>query len=494
MADVDAVVIGAGLAGLSAACHLRGQGRSVVVVEATGGPGGLAGVAQDSGYTFDTGPTVLTMPSIIEECFTALGAEMSAHLELHPVDPMYRGCFADGSEIRVRQGVDAMAQEIAATCGPREAAAFAPFVDWLTELYQLEMPNFIDRNMESPLTIARPLAPAVQLVRSGAFRRLEPAVRRYFTDERLVRLFSFQALYAGLAPQQALAVYAVITYMDTVNGVFRATGGMHAVPSALARAAATAGVKFEYNAPVVALERDASTGAVRGVRTSGGVTISADAVVCTADMSSAYRRLLPDLAAPRRLERGHFSPSALVWHLGVRGDLPHGAEHHNIHFGADWDGAFTALLERGERMPDPSVLVSVPTVHEPGMAPPGGHVLYVLEPVPNLGAPIDWRREREPARQRLLEMLDRNGYPTDIQTEMLVDPTDWRARGLERGTPFSLSHRFFQSGPFRPRNTDARVPGLVFAGAGTVPGVGIPMVLTSGKLAAQRVAERVGER
>ena len=122
-----------------------------------------------------------------------------------------------------------MAEEIRHVCGADQARPFERFADWLTELYGCEMPNFIERNYDSPLDLVRPLSPALQLLRLGAFRRLGSTVGRYFDDDRLHRLFSFQALYAGLAPHQALAVYAVITYMDAINGVVVADGGVHAV-------------------------------------------------------------------------------------------------------------------------------------------------------------------------------------------------------------------------------------------------------------------------
>lgn len=482
------IVVGAGLAGLSAACHLRGAGHDVVVVEAGDLPGGRAGSYEADGYRFDTGPTVLTMPHLVEQCFRAVGAEMHDYLELHPVDPMYRAVYADGSEIRVRHGREAMRAEIAGVCGPSEAAAFDRFCDWLTRLYQLEMPNFIERNFDGPLDLARPLRPAVELARLGALRRLAPTVARYFDDERLRRLFSFQAMYAGLAPADALAVYAVITYMDVVNGVCLPVGGMHALPSALAAAAADAGVEFRYGARVDRIVQAGGGGPVRGVRLTDGTVMTADAVVCTVDLPVAYRALLPGVEAPRRVRRGHYSPSAMVWHLGVKGDLPAGTEHHNIHVGREWERSFDELLKTGTRMTDPSVLVTVPTLSEPSMAPPDRHVLYVLEPVPNLDAPIDWTRERPVAQERLAGLLAGLGYPTDADVELFVDPTDWDAQGMERGTPFALSHRFFQSGPFRPSNLERRAPGLVFAGSGTQPGVGIPMVLVSGRLAAERVA------
>jgi phytoene desaturase len=489
---VDVVVVGAGLAGLSAACHARGAGHHVVVVEAGPVCGGRAGTRSIDGYRFDTGPTVLTMPALIDQCFAAVGAATEQHVTLRRVDPMYRACHADGSQIYVRHGREPMADEIRAQCGADQAAAFHRFCDWLTDLYQLELPNFIDRNFSSPLSIFDHPAALIRLVRSGAFRRLETVVRRFFDDERLVRMFSFQALYAGLAPHQALGVYAVITYMDSVSGVYVPEGGMHALPRAIERAAREAGVEFRYDTPIerIVLERG-ENGPVRGVRSVSGEMIAADSVVCTVDLPVAYRTLLPWLAPPRRTTRGHYSPSALVLHQGVRGTVPHGAAHHNIHFGADWKSSFEAVLDRGVQMPDPSILVTLPTLDEPSMAPPDRHVVYALEPAPNLDGHVDWETMRESAAKRLRAHVAELGYPSDVEVEWFVDPTDWQADGMERGTPFALSHRFLQSGPFRPRNVERRVPGLVFAGSGTVPGVGVPMVLISGRLAAERVQESI---
>jgi phytoene desaturase len=470
------VVVGAGLAGLSAACHLAGRGHDVVVVEAADVPGGRAGTRSDGGYRFDTGPTVLTMPHLVRRCTAAAGVELDDLLTLLPVDPMYRACFADGSELRVRHGREAMEAEIAAVCGPGEVDGFRRFCAWLTRLYEVEQPNFVERNFYHVHDLARPLRPAIDLVRLGGFGKLGRKVGSFFDDERLVRLFSFQSLYAGLAPYEALALYGVITYMDTVNGVFVPEGGMHALPVALAAAATKAGAQFRYEAPVERIELAGGTdGPVQGVRL-------------------VYDRLLPGLTPPRSVRRATYSPSAIVWHAGVRGALPEGVAHHNIHFGREWEGAFRALLDDGVRMPDPSLLVTVPTVDEPSMAPPDRHVLYVLEPAPNLDGRVDWSRERERARADLAAAVGRFGYPVDVEVEHLVDPRDWEAQGMARGTPFALSHRFLQTGPFRPANVEERAPGLVFAGSSTVPGVGVPMVLVSGELAADRVEQVVGER
>jgi phytoene desaturase len=489
------IIVGAGLGGLAAACHLAGAGVDVLVVEAGPEPGGRAGALRSGGFTFDTGPTVLTMPDLVARCFEAAGVDMAHHLTLRPVDPMYRAVFADGSELRVRHGREAMRDEIRAVCGPREADRFDGFCTWLRQLYELEMPRFIERNYDSPLDLARPLRPALRLARLGGLGRLAAAIERRFDDDRLRRIFSFQAMYAGLAPYEALALYALITYMDTVNGVFVPDGGMHRLPVALAAAAERAGARFRYDSPVERiLLANGSTGPVRGVRLHDGTVLHATSIVANPDLPVVYRTLVPGLPPPRTVRTGTYSPSALVLHLGVDGDLPIGVEHHNIHFGAAWNGAFRAILDEGRRMPDPSLLVSVPSLHEPGLAPHGSHALYALEPVPNLDGRIDWTVERGRARDELADRLKGFGYPVDPIVEHLVDPLDWEAKGMERGTPFALAHRFFQSGPFRPGNVHRRAPGLVFCGSGTVPGVGIPMVLISGELASRRVLEQRGRR
>jgi phytoene desaturase len=485
-------VIGAGFSGLAAACHLRGNGHDVVVCERDAAPGGRAGVIEREGYRIDTGPVVLTMPGLLAEPFAAVGEDLNDHLALRRLDPMYRACFADGSELRVRPDRDAMAEEIRALAGSADAAAFDRFCRWLTELYDVEMSAFIARNYDSALALSRRPLALLRLLRLGGLRRLAPKVASFFEDERVRRVFSFQALYAGLSPFDALALFAVITYMDSVAGVYFPDGGLHEAAQALGTAAEKGGVELRLGQEVEHVERDAN-GVVAGVHLTTGEHLSADAVVCTADLPVAYRELL-GIPPPRVTRRGRYSPSCLLWLRGGPGGPAPGAAHHNIHFGSRWRESFDDLVGRGERMRDPSFLVTVPTLTDPRLAPDGRSTLYALEPVPNLDGRIDWTAEQSRARDELVARVGALGYPVTAEVEDVIDPLDWEARGCERGTPFALAHTFFQSGPFRPPNRDRRVPGLVFAGSGTVPGVGVPMVLVSGRLAAGRVERWLEER
>jgi len=485
------VVVGAGFGGLAAAIRLAAAGVDVTVVEREARPGGRAGRIERGGYAFDTGPSVLTMPALLDELFALAGESREEHVPLTRLDPAYRARFHDGSEIAIRGSLEAMVGEVRAVCGPAEADRFVRFARRLGDLYEAEYATFIDANFDSPLDLARPAALA-RLVRLGGFRRVHGLVGSFLRDWRLVRLFTFQSMYAGMSPYEALGIYAVIAYMDAIAGVFFPHGGVHRVSEELAALAGRLGVDLRLRTSVERIEVDA--GRATGVRTAGGERLGADVVVCNADLPVAYRDLLPAEATPPRVRRLRYSPSCVVVHLGLDAELA-GAAHHNIHFARDYQASFDDILG-GRMQRDPSWFLTVPTVTDPSMAPPGGAVAFYLLPTPNLlGDAVAWAaqgpREVALAQQR----LEASGYgPARDATVIseVVTPADWAARGMAAGTPFAASHHFFQTGPFRPANVAPKVRGLVFTGSSTTPGVGVPMVLVSGKLAAERVMQQLG--
>lgn len=479
------VVIGAGLAGLSAAMRLAGAGREVVVLEREEVPGGRAGrldiSTADGTYRFDTGPTVLTMPDLIADAFDSVGEDMDTWLDLEPISPLYRAFYPDGSVLDVHSDTEAMAQEISEVIGPDEAAGYRRYVDFVSQLYRYEMRDFIDRNIDSPLDLITP--DLAKLVAIGGFRKLAPKVREYLKDPRTERIYSFQAMYAGLSPYDALAIYAVIAYMDSVAGVYFPKGGMHALPVAMAGAAEKHGVTFRYGTTVTSIETRGDRASA--VITEDGERIEADVIVVNADLPVAHRDLLG--REPWSIRRLKYSPSC---YLLLAGSSAHYSKiaHHNIHFGRSWQGVFEDLIDHRSLMSDPSILVTNPTRSDPSLAPAGKEIYYVLFPTPNLDSPIDWERTKPRYRQEVLRTLEERGYIgfTDaIEVEDVTTPLEWGARGMERGAPFASAHSFLQTGPFRPSNMWGE--NVVFTGSGTQPGVGVPMVLISGRLAAERV-------
>ncbi|MFF7211947.1 phytoene desaturase family protein [Streptomyces sp. NPDC008238] len=479
------VVVGAGLSGLAATLHLLGAGRRVTVLERAAGPGGRAGLLELRGYRIDTGPTVLTMPDLLEEAFAATGGTLASRVELRALQPAYRARFADGSALDVHTDPDVMEAEVARFAGGREAQGYRRLRSWLGELYRVQMRSFIDVNFDSPLSLLTP--DLARLAALGGFGRLQPRIARFVRDERLQRVFSFQALYAGVPPARALAAYAVIAYMDTVAGVYFPRGGMHAVARGLAAEATDAGADLRYGCEVAALERGHG-GRVTAVRTREGERIPCDAVVLTPDLPVAHRLLG---RVPRRPVRLRWSPSAFVLHAGTRRTWPQLA-HHTLSFGAAWTRTFDELTRLGRLMSDPSLLITRPTTTDPSLAPEGRHLHYVLAPCPNLATgPVDWDHLAPVYRDRLMEELDKRGlegFEASVETLRTVSPADWAAAGHAAGTPFSAAHTFAQTGPFRSRNLVPGAGNVVLAGCGTVPGVGVPTVLISGKLAAARIA------
>ncbi|GID95119.1 phytoene desaturase family protein [Amorphoplanes digitatis] len=478
------VVVGAGLGGLACALHLAAAGRQVTVVEREAVPGGRAGRLSVDGYEFDTGPTVLTMPELIAEPLAAVGEELSDWLELTPLDPAYRAHYPDGSTLDVRTDTVRMAAEISRLCGPREADGYLRFVDFAGGLWRLERDAFIDRNLDTPLDLVN--LSLLKLLGMGGFRRLQPKINQFFRDHRTQRIFSFQAMYAGLAPHDALAIYAVIAYLDSVAGVFYPRGGMHAVPKALAGAAEKHGVRFRYETTVTGVET--ANGRATAVLTDDGERLPADVVVLNPDLPVAYRDLLPGSRRPRRLK---YSPSCVVLHVGSTRHYSKIA-HHNIHFGTAWKGTFDEVINQGLLMSDPSLLVTNPSHSDPAAAPAGRQTYYVLAPTPNLDvAPLDWRgglgRRYADELVGVLEQRGYIGFRDGIEVERVITPDDWAAQGMAAGTPFASAHTFSQTGPFRPANLHPTLENVVFTGSGTQPGVGVPMVLISGKLAASRV-------
>ena len=475
------LVVGAGLGGLSAALHLAGAGREVTVLEREDIPGGRAGRLEDSGFVFDTGPTVLTMPELVGDALAAVGESLEDWLELLPLDPIYRTYYPDGSQLDVHSDPARMAAEIEAVIGPDEAAGYLRYVDFLTELYRAEYSDFIDRNTDRPWDLLT--GNLVRLVRMGGFRRLDAKVRQYLKDPRTVRSLSFQAMYAGVSPFKALAIYGVISYMDSVAGVSVPRGGMHEIPVAMAGAAAKHGVSFRYGTNVASIEHDGRR--ATAVITDDGERIEADVVVVNADLPVAHRDLLG--REPWSIRRLDYSPSAAVLLVGSDRHYPATA-HHNIHFGASWRGTFEELIDTKKFMSDPSLMVTHLNRDDPGLAPAGKHAYYVLFPTPNATASIDWDREAPRYRDHMVETLERRGYVgfgDGIEVEHLTTPQDWLERGMAAGAPFASAHTFWQTGPFRPGNLWG--DNVVFTGSGTRPGVGVPMVLVSGRLAAERV-------
>ena len=481
------VIIGAGIGGLAAAARLAHQGFDVEVLEKGSGPGGRCGRLQVDGFTFDTGPTLLLMPAVLEETFASVGKKLSDYLTLERCDPNYRMHFRDGSDLTFSTELSQMGRELERI----EPGSFGRFLEFLAlgeDQYRTSLDHFVGRNFESRMEMFTP-ANLKHALRIKAHKTMYAQMSRFFKDDRLRAALTFQTMYLGISPYESPAVYGLLPYAELAVGIWFPRGGMLAVPRALERVATELGATFRYREEVdqVVLEGGKAT----GVRLRGGAVVKADLVLCNADLPWAYKNLIDPAASElKNVEKLKYTSSAFMMYLGVNKPYPQ-LLHHNIVFGGDYPGSFRDIFKHKRVPADPSFYVNAPAHTDPSLAPPGKDCLYVLVPVPDRTAGLDWKVEGPALREKILDRLGELGCPNlraDLEVERSFTPDDYALElNLERGAAFGLSHNFFQVGPFRPKNQDPNISNLFFVGASTQPGTGLPMVMLSAKLVAERI-------
>ncbi|TAK89528.1 phytoene desaturase [Patescibacteria group bacterium] len=484
------VIIGAGLGGLSAAIRLLAAGYQVELYEKESLAGGRAQLIEQDGYRFDIGPTLLMMTDVLEQTFAVAGKNMGDYLELQQLDPNYRIAFADGSGMVLTSNLAELTKELAAI-DPAAPQQFHRFFAKLAMMYRLGRDRYIDKNFDSLFDFIDPVS-GLNLLRHGGLRSLYGLVGSYFTDPRLRQAFSFQSMYLGVSPYDAPAIYAIIAYMETAGGIWYAKGGMHQVPRALAKLVGEMGGVIKLNAPVKRIVVE--SGRATGIELESGKRVKADIVISNADLSYTYNQLLTPLERPkmsdRRLSKLKQSYSAMLFYWGVNADVSN-LEHHNVVFSQDYKANFDQVFNQNVLPENPAFYTHVPTKTDPTVAPEGRHVVYTLVPVPNLTGKVDWAQAEKRLRQHVLTTLKQRfgvDLSRSIETEVVFGPHDFKTKyNLPDGAAFGLTHTLGQSGYFRPHNYVKGVSGLYLTGASTYPGSGVPMVLLSGKLVAERI-------
>lgn len=488
------VVVGAGFGGLAAAIHLRRRGAKVTVLEKNGHAGGKVDQWSSGGYRFDTGPTLLTMPDIVRDVFAVAGTRLEDHLELLKPDPSCRYSFADGTTLDAVDDPAVMESRVA-RFNPAEAGSYSRFLAHAGRVYRAAAEPFLFTPFGSLRAgqLLRKAGMASAVFGIDAFRTLHKAVASYFRDPRLHQLFDRFATYNGSSPYLAPATLAVIPYVEFHFGGWYVRGGMARLASALVDAATSAGVEIRTGAAVGAIE--SASGVASGVRLAGGERITADAVVCNADVMYARENLLP--ANGRSGAHGRDPEPSLagfVLLLGVRKRFDRLA-HHNVFFSGDYQAEFRSMVEQGKPATDPTVYVSVSASSDPDHAPPGGSNLFVLVNAPPLGPEFGWEDGGKAYRDlviRLLEGRGLDGLERSIEVERIITPAQFAPQyNAYRGSIYGTSSNSLFAAFRRPPNRSRLLKRLYFAGGSAHPGGGIPLVLLSGKMAAELAAEDI---
>jgi phytoene desaturase len=475
---VRIAVIGAGLGGLAAALRLKGAGHDVVVLEGRERPGGRAYQLRDGGFTWDTGPSLLTMPWVLEETFAAGGLDLHAEVALERLDPFYRIRWAgEERHLDFVPDPERMREQIA-RFSARDAAAFEGFLAALRPIYEDGILHAGRRSFQHAADLAR-FAP--RLVRLGAALPLHRLVARHFGHPRIREAFSFHSLFIGGDPFRVPAIYAALVYLQFLDGIWYARGGVYALVEAMARA-----LDVRCGERVARIEH--GRGAVRGVVLEGGERIAADVVVSNADVLRTHE-LLGERPPLRRLRP---TMSCFLLYLGTDRRFE-ALRHHTLLVGGGYR-QFIRDVTRDARLPSTfSTYWHAPSRTEPGMAAPGGDSLCALLPVPNLRAGVDWDREGDRLRDGLLADAETTfgleGLRDAIVAEHRMTPEDFaRDLGAVDGNAFALEPTLRQSAWLRPHNRDGRVRGLYHVGGGTHPGAGIPGVLLGAEVTAGLIA------
>jgi len=475
------IVVGAGLGGLATALRLAHRGHRVTVLEKTDQVGGRNRLLRVNGCEFDAGPTLMMMLDPFRRLFRDVGERLEDHLEISLCDPNYRVFFCDGKRLDCTSNVARMVQQLREISGDEAAAKYPAFLGKLAELYHASTPAFVERNYDSVMNLMTPQAAAI-CVKHGMLGNLAKGVAKWFDDPRLQQLFCLQTMYLGLSPYQAPWVYAVLVYMEYGEGIWYPKGGMIEICRSVARLAESRGAEIRLNSPVAGIDGNS-------VRLENGEVLTADAVICNADLPYAERKLLPDAERATPIADGRrYSCSAYMMYIDYAGEIPE-LLHHNIVLGNNFERNLDQIFNRYEIPDDPAFYSAISSKTDPEKAPPGHQNLFLLVPSPNLSRPFSEADGCE-IQSKVFARLEREtSFDRDrIRGMRTYTPHDWaNDLNLDRGAAFGLSHDFMQSVCFRPSNKSKAHPGLYFVGASTVPGNGLPMVLISAELAEKRL-------
>lgn len=481
-----ALVIGAGVGGLTAAMQLAHRGYEVELHERLEVPGGRCGRISVDGFTFDLGPTILLMPFVFERTFASVGRRLSDYLTLVRCDPNYRVTWRDGSTLTLTSELTRMREELERL----EPGSFERYLQFLARgrvRHDVSLEHFVGKHFDS---LAQFLAPAnlPRIFGVGAHRTLFGQVAQAFKDPRLQQAMSFQTMYLGVSPYEAPAVFSLLPYTELAVGVWYPLGGMGAIPRALDRVCREEGVALHYGSAVKRIV--VTDGRATGVELEDGRVKTADVVLCNADLPWATKHLLGPRYARPELEKKRYTSSGYMLYLGLkrrRDELL----HHNVFFGRDFAGSFSDIFEKQRVPDDPSFYVNAPAHTDASMAPEGKDALYVLVPVPHQTKGIDWQEEGPKVRAKVFARLEEagvEGLSADVEVERIITPDDWASSlNLERGSNFGLAQNMFQIGPFRPKVWDERIDGLYYCGASVQPGTGVPTVMISAQLAVDAI-------
>lgn len=488
-------VIGAGVAGLASAIRLQAKGYEVTIYEKNSRVGGRMNIIQHEGFQFDLGPTIVMMPEIYREVFHVGGVNPDAYIPMEELKTLYALHYPDGEVVQVSAHLEETIRSIESV-SEAEAQGYLAYIAQMYKRYLIAKNSFILKSFRTPKDFYRPhvLNEARKL---KTFSSAYTSISKFVQSEKLRQLLSFQTLYIGLSPFNGPSIYTIIPMIETVYGVWYMRGGMYTMAQAMERLFYEQGGKIEFNTSVDEVLVEAKK--VKGIRI-GDVQVEYDIVLSTVDFPHALKEMLPEVVGKGKYRRNNvanlaYSCSCFMLYLGVKGSVPEAAQVHNVIFADDFQGNIEAIFA-GDIIDNPSIYLYLPGKIDNTLAPKGSYGLYVLMPVPNLkdGASLDWDDELfvKEIKEKVYRQIEKVEGLENIRANILFEkkflPKDFSDYvNAQYGATFGLKPTLWQSNYYRPQPKSMKVSGLYFAGSSIHPGAGVPIVLTSAKLAVEEI-------
>ena len=523
-----AIVIGSGFGGIACAMRLQSLGFQTRLLEKLDAPGGRAYVRRADGFTFDMGPTVLTVPHFIEELFSleqdhamlgepdfpadvlgddkritsgnSGGPNTSRYVDIIPILPFYRIYFDDGTFFDYDADPENVRRQIKALA-PEDLEGYEQFHEAARAIFNR---GFLELGYTYFGNVGQMLGVVPDLLKLGAVQPLFSLIKKYFKSDKMRQVFSFEPLLVGGNPMKVPAIYAMIHFVEKTWGIHYAKGGTGALVTALVKKFEEMGGTIQLNAEVsrINVEKRSGKRVTTGVTLASGETIAADVVVSNADYATTYMKMIDK--QHRKINRDALvkfrkqSMSLMVIYFGYRkqaGDS--NLQHHNIILGPRYEELLTDIFERKILGPDFSQYLHIPTLTDPSMAPEGHHAAYTLIPVPNNQSDLDWSKIGEAYKDKVLTFLEERGYIPNLKERLVyqsyVTPDYFeQTLGSYVGNGFGVEPVLTQTAFFRPHNRSEDVSNLYLVGQSTQPGGGTPSVMMSAKMTVREIAKDFG--
>jgi phytoene desaturase len=524
----QAIIIGAGFGGLSMGIRLQSLGFDTTIVEKLDAPGGRAYVRKVDGFTFDMGPTVITVPHFIEELFAlerdcaqlnlpdfppelldeskritsgiSSGPNTSRYLQIVPILPFYRIYFDDGTFFDYDGDPEHTRAQIQALGEPGDLEGYERFHDDAKAIFER---GFLELGYTHFGSVGSMLKVAPDLVRLDAVRTLFGFASKYFKSDKLRQVFSFETLLVGGNPLSVPSIYAMIHFVEKTWGIHFAMGGTGALVDGFVRKFQDLGGKIQYNAEVSKINveyRRAKRKVATGLTLADGTVMEADLVVSNGDWANTYSKLIDKQYrfwnSDTRVKLTQQSMSLFVIYFGFKADGNESEKlrHHTIILGPRYEELLTDIFKRKILASDFSQYLHVPTLTDPSLAPAGHHAAYTLLPVPHKGGNINWQEVGPKLMETVFQFIEERGYLPNLRERIVhksfITP-DYFETTLNSylGNAFGPEPLLVQSAFFRPHNRSEDIDNLYMVGAGTQPGAGTPSVMMSAKMTARVIAE-----